>query len=98
MAVTEKPKKTVKYNGKDYDFYTLKENVYKNYDNYARQFGYGRSKYEKDRQGLAEIIGQLEAGNGSIEPDQIVFNNAWGNEKGSFGKNRNKILRFIKGC
>lgn len=94
MAVTEKPKKTIKYNGKDYDFYTLKENVYKNYDNYARQFGYGRSKYEKDRQGLAEIIGQLEAGNGTIEPDQIVFTNSWGNEKGTFGKNRNKSRHY----
>ena len=86
--------KLIDYNGKQYDYSALKENVYKNYDTYARRFGYSRSKYEKDRQGLAEILGQLELGNGTIQPDQIVFNSDWGNERGSFGKARNKSRHY----
>lgn len=93
MATLVQPK-LIDYNGKQYDYSALKENVYKNYDTYARRFGYGRSKYDKDRQGLAEILGQLEAGNGTIQPDQIVFNSAWGDEKGSFGKARNKSRHY----
>lgn len=84
----------IDFNGKQYDYNALKEAVYNNYDTYARRFGYSRSKYDKDRQGLIEILGQIEAGNGTIQPDQIVFNGTWGEEKGSFGKARNRSRHY----
>ena len=89
-----KPKKTINYNGKDYDFYTLRENIYKNYDKYAQQFGYSRSKYDKDKIALAEILGRLENGEGTVYPDQITFTSDWGNQKGTFGKARNKSKHY----
>ena len=84
----------IDFNGKQYDYNALKEAVYNNYDTYARRFGYSRSKYDKDRQGLIEILGQIESGNGTIQPDQIVFNGTWGEEKGSFGKARNRSRHY----
>lgn len=93
MAVTEQPI-LIKYNGNDYDFRTLKERVSDNYEKYARQFGYSKNKSDKDWQGLTEILLQLQQGNATVEPDQILFNNSWGNEKGTFGKVRNKSRHY----
>ena len=85
---------TIRFNGKDYDFQTFYNNVIKNYDNYARQFGYGANKYRKDQKGLMEILGELQKGNGSVEPGQIVFNSPFGDQKGAFGRIRSNSRHY----
>ena len=94
MAEQKDPGKIINYNGKDYDFYKIREAVYRNYDNYARQFGYSQSKYDKDRWALEEIFNELLTNNGRIEPNQIIFNSDWGFQKGAFGKARNKSKHY----
>ena len=94
MAVTTQPR-LIKYNNKDYDFDSLQQTVLNNYDKYARQFGYSRSKYEKDRQGLNELLSQMRSDTGAtVDPYQITFSSRWGNEKGAFGKARNKSRHY----
>lgn len=95
MAVTEeKPKNKVLYHGKEVDIDKLENTVISDYDNYARQFGYSRSKYEKDLQGLQEIMFQIRNSGATIDPYQITFTSQFGNEKGLFGKNRNKSRHY----
>lgn len=94
MATTQQPR-LIKYNDKDYDFNTLQQTVLNNYDKYARQFGYGRSKYEKDRQGLVEILQQMQKDQSvTVNPYQIEFSDSWNTEKGTFGKPRNKSRHY----
>ena len=82
------------YNGKQYDLDLLRDTVLNNYNTYARQFGYGKDKFQKDYIGLTQLLRELENGNAGIETGRITFKNNFGFERGDFGKARNKSKHY----
>ena len=84
----------IDYNGNQYDLAQLRDTVLNNYNDYARRFGYGRNKFQKDYQGLVEILRQLESGNARVETGRLIFNDTFADDKGAFGKARNKSKHY----
>jgi len=65
------------------------------YNSYASKFGYSKTKFMKDYQALTEMLRQIGIDEGvTFEPGRINFTGDFANEKGLFGKSRNKSKHY----